>query len=98
MIPRLFLVAFSIAQPFLIQDAIDFVENGNEPDRHGYGLIGAFGITYLGIAVRLYPPPPPSVPNEQTGLTFTSGFDGVVSVSDFPGAFNDSRGSDQRHL
>lgn len=52
MIPRLFLVAFSIAQPFLVQAAIDFVEDRTEPDRYGYGLIGAYGITYLGIAVR----------------------------------------------
>ncbi|PQE21894.1 ABC transporter protein [Rutstroemia sp. NJR-2017a BVV2] len=51
MIPRLVLVAFSIAQPFLIQDAINFVEDGTEPNRYGYGLIGAFAITYIGIAV-----------------------------------------------
>jgi ATP-binding cassette subfamily C (CFTR/MRP) protein 1 len=53
MVPRLVLIAFSIAQPFLIEDAINFVEGGTEPNRYGYGLIGAFGFTYLGIAVRL---------------------------------------------
>jgi len=37
----------------LIEDAINFVERGTEPNRYGYGLMGAFGITYLGIAVRL---------------------------------------------
>ncbi|TVY15492.1 ABC transporter FUM19 [Lachnellula arida] len=51
MVPRLALIAFSIAQPFLIEDAINFVEGGTKPNRHGYGLIGAFGITYLGIAI-----------------------------------------------
>lgn len=53
MVPRLVLIAFSIAQPFLFEDTINFVEGGTEPNRYGYGLIGAFGITYLGIAVRL---------------------------------------------
>jgi ATP-binding cassette subfamily C (CFTR/MRP) protein 1 len=53
MVPRLTLIAFSIAQPFLIEDGINFVEGGTESNRYGYGLIGAFGITYLGIAVRL---------------------------------------------
>lgn len=53
MIPRLVLIAFSIAQPFLIQTAIDFVEGGTKSDQFGYGLIGAFGITFLGIAVSL---------------------------------------------
>ena len=71
MIPRLVLVAFSIAQPFLIQDAIDFVEGGTGSDQHGYGLIGAFGITYLGIAVRIYPPPfPPRVPSSRSDIFF----------------------------
>ncbi|GAM87021.1 hypothetical protein ANO11243_050420 [Dothideomycetidae sp. 11243] len=51
MIPRLALIGFSIAQPFLIQRAIVFVEVGTTPVRYGYGLIGAFGVTYLGIAV-----------------------------------------------
>ncbi|CCD44945.1 similar to ABC transporter [Botrytis cinerea T4] len=51
MVPRLFLIAFSMAQPFLIEDAINFVEGGTEPNQYGYGLIGAFGITYLGIAI-----------------------------------------------
>ncbi|KAK6607376.1 ABC multidrug transporter [Botrytis cinerea] len=40
-----------MAQPFLIEDAINFVEGGTEPNQYGYGLIGAFGITYLGIAI-----------------------------------------------
>jgi hypothetical protein len=53
MVPRLVLIAFSIAQPFLIEDAIRFVEDGTQPNRYGYGLIGAFGVTYVGISVRL---------------------------------------------
>lgn len=50
-IPKFALIAFSIAQPFIVQDAILFVEDPSRPDRYGYGLIGAFAFTYLGIAI-----------------------------------------------
>lgn len=56
MIPQLFLVACNIFQALLVNAAIDFAENENEPDVFGYGLIGAFGLTYLGIAVRFILP------------------------------------------
>ena len=56
MIPQLFLVAFNIFQALLVNAAIDFAENENEPDVFGYSLIGAFGLTYFGIAVRLILP------------------------------------------
>lgn len=50
--PRLALIAFSIVQPFLVETTIEFVENQTKPDRYGYWLVAAFGLTYLGIAVR----------------------------------------------
>jgi len=51
--PRLSLIGFTYAQPFLITRAIDFL---SEPDtvnskNIGYGLIGATGLIYLGIAI-----------------------------------------------
>ena len=52
MIPQLFLVAFNLCQALLVNAAIDFAEDENEPDVSGYSLIGAFGLTYFGIAVR----------------------------------------------
>lgn len=51
MIPRFFLVGFSLAQPFLIERAVNFVENKEDTNNSvGYGLIGAYGMTYIGIA------------------------------------------------
>lgn len=53
MIPQLFLVAPNLAQPLLLSTAVDFVDSKEDkPDVFGYSLIGAFGLTYLGIAVR----------------------------------------------
>lgn len=52
--PRLCLIGFNYAQPFFISSAIAYVsqpvdaQNKND----GYGLIGAAGLIYLGIAVR----------------------------------------------
>ncbi|KAH8700537.1 putative multidrug resistance protein [Talaromyces proteolyticus] len=52
MIPQFFLVAFNLMQPLLINNAVDFVENPRDkPAVFGYGLIGAMGLTYLGIAI-----------------------------------------------
>lgn len=55
--PRLCLIGFSFAQPFLIMAAIQHVERPvtTETRNAGYGLIGATFLVYLGIAVgRLY--------------------------------------------
>ena len=54
--PRLCLIGFNFAQPFLINNAIDFT---NEPISDGsmnvgYGLIGAYLLVYCGIAVCAY--------------------------------------------
>lgn len=55
MIPKLFLVALNLAQPLLVGTAVNFIEIIEEkPTASGYSLIGAFGLTYLGIAVRLF--------------------------------------------
>ena len=53
-IPRLFLIAFTYAQPFLINAAIKFASlpESQPYDNIGYGLIGAYFLVYTGIAVR----------------------------------------------
>jgi ATP-binding cassette, subfamily C (CFTR/MRP), member 1 len=52
--PRLCLVAFNYAQPFLISSAISYVSQPSPKKNDGYGLIAATGLVYLGIAVRLF--------------------------------------------
>ncbi|KAM3068089.1 hypothetical protein ACMFMF_009454 [Clarireedia jacksonii] len=52
-IPRLCVVALSVSQPFLVQEAINFVTKPNSQQNTdiGYGLIGGYGLIYIGIAV-----------------------------------------------
>jgi hypothetical protein len=54
-IPRLCLIGFMYSQPFLINRAIKLsVEPVNEQTtNYGYGLIGAYVIVYIGMAVCL---------------------------------------------
>jgi hypothetical protein len=51
--PRLCLIGFNYAQPFLISRAISYIGQPSEPEdkNYGYGLIAATGLIYLGIAV-----------------------------------------------
>ncbi|PVH72311.1 P-loop containing nucleoside triphosphate hydrolase protein [Cadophora sp. DSE1049] len=51
--PRLCVVGLSVAQPFLVNEAIKFVQSvdGNENVNIGYGLIGAYTFVYIGNAV-----------------------------------------------
>jgi ATP-binding cassette subfamily C (CFTR/MRP) protein 1 len=52
-IPRLCLIGFNFAQPFLITAALNLVSEPVNPStrNEGYGLIGATALIYLGIAV-----------------------------------------------
>ncbi|PYI31455.1 putative multidrug resistance protein [Aspergillus indologenus CBS 114.80] len=52
-LPRLCLIGFTFAQPFLITRVISYVSDaGQTRDKSdGYGLIGATGLVYLGIAL-----------------------------------------------
>ncbi|KAJ6023717.1 ABC transporter integral membrane type 1 [Penicillium herquei] len=52
-LPRVLQIGFTFAQPFLVDSTISWVEEEDGPTTmsQGYGLIGAFGITYIGIAV-----------------------------------------------
>lgn len=52
MLPRLAVVGFSIAQPFLVEATINYITKHTiMPVSHGYGLIGAYALTYIGFAV-----------------------------------------------
>ncbi|KAI0201171.1 hypothetical protein F4808DRAFT_129571 [Astrocystis sublimbata] len=48
--PKLAYVALSLSQPFLIQEAVNFVQSSETRDNIGYGLIGGFALVYIGLA------------------------------------------------
>jgi ATP-binding cassette subfamily C (CFTR/MRP) protein 1 len=52
-VPRLFWTAFKFAQPFLINTTIDWVDVGHleASKNNGYGLIAAYGLVYIGLAL-----------------------------------------------
>jgi ATP-binding cassette subfamily C (CFTR/MRP) protein 1 len=54
--PRLCLIGFNFCQPFLINRAVTFSQEPvtRQTTNIGYGLIGAYVIVFVGIAVRLY--------------------------------------------
>jgi hypothetical protein len=52
-LPRLGMIGFSIAQPFLIGKTVSFLENTESSLNIGYGLIGATAIVYTGVAVSM---------------------------------------------
>lgn len=50
------MTVFTFAQPFLVTTTIRFVEKKNPDINHGKGLIGAWALVYLGIAVSHHHP------------------------------------------
>ncbi|KAB5518056.1 ATPase-like protein [Coniochaeta sp. 2T2.1] len=50
-VPRLALTGFKFCQPFLIFSLLNHLRQHDAPRSHGYGLIGAAILIYLGIAV-----------------------------------------------
>jgi ATP-binding cassette subfamily C (CFTR/MRP) protein 1 len=51
--PRLCMTAFNFTQPFLMNTLLNWLdkEDLGGPKNNGYGLIGAYAIVFLGIAV-----------------------------------------------
>lgn len=49
--PRLFLLAFTLLQPILMQNLLNWLSNHNERESIGYGLLGAYVAVYVGLAV-----------------------------------------------
>ncbi|KAB8205128.1 P-loop containing nucleoside triphosphate hydrolase protein [Aspergillus parasiticus] len=50
-LPRLFLIGFAFSQPFLITSILNWLDNSHSASNHGYGLIGATLLIYLGMAL-----------------------------------------------
>jgi hypothetical protein len=53
-VPRVSLLAFTLCQPLLLKRLLGFLTSPKQDKNIGYGLIGAYGVVYLGIAVS-YP-------------------------------------------
>jgi ABC-type multidrug transport system fused ATPase/permease subunit len=49
-IPRLLVLAFTICQPLVLSRFLTFLQNPSESLSVAYGLIGAYGLLYMGIA------------------------------------------------
>lgn len=53
MFPRLLLIAFTVSQPLCLRRFLDYLQKSPEQRVNvGYGMIGAYFLIYLGIAVR----------------------------------------------
>lgn len=59
-IPNVCMIAFTIAQPLLINAFLSFLSTPSDGSQEqkdvGYGLVGAYGLVYLGIAVSILDP------------------------------------------
>lgn len=51
MLPRLAQLAFTILQPLVLNRFLTFLGDEPESPKIGYGLVGAYGLVYVGIAV-----------------------------------------------
>ena len=52
--PRLVLMGLNLAQPYLVNASILYITfHASRPINYGYGLIGAFALTYFLTAVRI---------------------------------------------
>ncbi|KAH0496963.1 hypothetical protein TgHK011_004301 [Trichoderma gracile] len=49
-VPRLALLVFTICQPLVLTRFLGFLNDEAQPVNIGYGLVGAYGLVYLGIA------------------------------------------------
>jgi len=54
-IPRLAMMGFTFCQPFLLNRFIRFLQERENPEsvNVGYGLIAAYGVSFLGLAVSI---------------------------------------------
>ena len=50
-LPKLCLIAFQFAQPFLVNATLNLISRPDADSNHGKGLVGAWALVYLGIAV-----------------------------------------------
>ena len=50
-LPRLAQVAFTLCQPLLLRRLLKFLADDERDPNVGYGLVGAYGVVYAGMAV-----------------------------------------------
>ena len=50
-LPRLLLVGLRFSLPFLVSDSITYTKSSDVSPNTGYGLIGAFALVFIGLAV-----------------------------------------------
>ena len=50
-LPRLLLVGLRFSLPFLVSDIITYTKSSDVSPNTGYGLIGAFALVFIGLAV-----------------------------------------------
>ncbi|KAK6815737.1 P-loop containing nucleoside triphosphate hydrolase protein [Apiospora arundinis] len=50
-LPRLFLLGFTVCQPLVLEQVLSHLEHKGEPARYGHGLVAAYGLVYFGTAV-----------------------------------------------
>lgn len=50
-VPRVFLLVFTICQPLVLGRFLVFLQDPSESASVGYGLVGAYGVVYIGIAL-----------------------------------------------
>ena len=50
-VPRLCLLGFTISQPLVLNRFLSFLQDPTQSNNIGYGLIAAYGLVYLGIAL-----------------------------------------------
>lgn len=57
-IPLLCIIALTVAQPLMMQTFLQFLsepEDGTQKQKNrGWGLVGAYGIVYMSVAVRIF--------------------------------------------
>lgn len=51
-LPRLCLTGITFTQPFMIDTLTNWIQDEKSSGSSGNGMIGAYGLIYLGIAVR----------------------------------------------
>lgn len=50
-LPRLCLIGFKYTLPFLIKTTTQFTKDLSKPESHGWGLVGAWLLVFIGRAV-----------------------------------------------
>lgn len=91
-LPRLCLLAFTICQPLLLDRFLNFLQDEEQSVNIGYGLVGAYAIVYIGIAVfgSLYWHQSYRTTTMLRGILMTAVFDKTLTISNTAAVDNDA--------